>query len=85
MSDVLHTVTDLLEQVTDLPTDQIGPQSRFADLTSWTSLAALRLLTTVEDHFGLSLDLRSYLNAQRVEDLVRLIDDQLALAPEGAA
>jgi len=75
MAEVLTTVVDLLELVTDVPAEEIGGATRFDSLAGWTSLAALRLLTSVEDRFGLRLDLRAYFAAAEVADLVTLISE----------
>jgi acyl carrier protein len=73
MDDVLATVVGLIEQVTDAPAGEIGPESRFDALENWTSFAALRLLTLVEEAFGVGLDFRAYFAAAQVEDLTSLV------------
>jgi len=77
MSEVLSAVADLVEQITDVPVEEIGAASRFETLDNWTSLAALRLLTGVEDRFGVRLDLRAYFAANRVGELASLISAEL--------
>lgn len=84
MSEVLPTVVDLIEQVTDVPADEIGGESRFDALDNWTSFAALQLLMAIEDRFGVRLDLRSYLAWARVDQLAAgigaALDDAAAQA-----
>ena len=41
MPDLFTTVADLIEQVADVPAEQLSPDVRFATLTNWTSLEAL--------------------------------------------
>lgn len=67
--DLIHIIAD----VTDLPVPAVTPGSRFADLGGWSSLVALRLLTAVEQHFGISLDLRAYLDVETVGELSAMV------------
>jgi acyl carrier protein len=73
MPDVTAPIIDLIGQVTDVPAADIGPASRFEDLTNWNSLAALALLTAVEDRFGVKLDLRAYFAVTEVRELASLV------------
>lgn len=73
MSDVAATIADLIERTTGIPAGEIEPASRFAGMGNWTSLAALQLLTRIEDHFGIKLDLRAYFAVADVAGLVSLV------------
>lgn len=73
MSDLFTTVAGLIEQVADIPAEEISPDVRFASLSHWTSLEALRLLSALEDDLGVRLDLRTYLAVTAVGELVDLI------------
>ena len=73
MSDLYPDVVTLVEQVTEVAAEDIHTASRFVELDNWTSFAALRLLTAVEDQFGVRIDLREYLAANEVGELVALI------------
>ncbi|WP_329101285.1 acyl carrier protein [Micromonospora sp. NBC_01699] len=75
MSDVTGTVVGLVERVTESP--DISPASSFHSLADWTSLAALRLLTEIEDEFGVQLDLRTYLAVNDVGQLSDLVSTAL--------
>ncbi|MEU5695020.1 acyl carrier protein [Actinosynnema sp. NPDC020468] len=70
MSDVHDGVVELIGRVTDLPADRLGADVRFADLGDWTSYTALRLLTALEDRFGVRLDLERYFAVHDVGGLV---------------
>ena len=85
MDDVHQIVAGLIEQVTDAPADEITGDTRFDALDSWTSFAALRLLTLVEEAFGIGLDLRAYLALARVEDLASLVVDGMTEQQAGSA
>jgi acyl carrier protein len=73
MADVFAAVADLIGHMTDVPVEEISVESRFEDLDNWTSFAALRLLTGVEERLGVRLDLRGYLAVQHVGELVSLV------------
>ena len=70
----------LVAGVCDLPEPGIAPGTRFDGLANWSSLAALRLLTSVEEHFRIHLELRGYLAAETVEGLSEMVAD-LLVAP----
>ncbi|MFI5647881.1 acyl carrier protein [Kitasatospora sp. NPDC051705] len=75
-TDVTGALVGLVERVTGLP--GLSPASRFQQLENWTSLAALRLLTDVEDAFGVQLDLRTYFAVADVAGLGGLVTAALA-------
>ena len=81
MPDLFTTVADLIEQVADVPAEQLSPDVRFATLTNWTSLEALGLLAALEDELAVRLDLRAYLAVTAVGELVDLVAGEL----DGAA
>jgi acyl carrier protein len=85
MPDVFTIVVDLVEQVTDVPAEEIDGDVRFDTLDSWTSFAALQLLTAIEDRFEIRLDLRGYLACAHVEQLVSSVRGELAGAPAAGA
>ncbi|MEU6431030.1 phosphopantetheine-binding protein [Microbispora sp. NPDC046973] len=72
--DLVRIVAD----VTDLRPDVISLASRFNELGGWSSLAALRLLAAVEEHFQIRLDLRRYLRLDTVGALSDMIADLTA-------
>ncbi|MFE6753374.1 acyl carrier protein [Streptomyces sp. NPDC057684] len=63
----------VVSAVTDAPAGTLTGASRFDELDNWSSLAALRLLTAVEDAFGVRLNLRAYLATETVDGLARMI------------
>ncbi|MER7753818.1 acyl carrier protein [Kitasatospora sp. NPDC097643] len=76
LSDVTGRLVGLVEQVTELP--GLTTESRFQNLDNWTSLAALRLLTDIEDTFGVQLDLRAYFAIADIDQLSELVTSALA-------
>jgi acyl carrier protein len=75
MSEVTGAVVELVERVTEKP--DITEGSKFESMDNWTSLAALRLLTDIEDAFGVQLDLRAYFAVTDVGQLSSLITNTL--------
>jgi acyl carrier protein len=76
VSDITSTIVDLVEQVTEIP--DIALSSRFETMGNWTSLSALRLLTDIEDRFGVKLDLRAYFATADVGQLSTLVSTAMA-------
>lgn len=77
MPELVNVVTALVEQVAEVPAERLAPASRFESLDNWTSLAALRLLTGIEDELGVRLDLRRYMAVTDIGGLVDLIEEEL--------
>ncbi|MGC4853747.1 acyl carrier protein [Micromonospora sp. DT4] len=77
MPDLFTTVAGLIEQVADVPAEDISPDVRFTSLSNWTSLEALRLLSALEDDLRVRLDLRAYLAVTAVGELVDLVASEL--------
>ncbi len=73
MSEVFTGVADLVGQVTDLPAEDISAGARFDALANWTSYDALRLLTGIEEHFAVRLDLQEYFSIKDVGGLVAAV------------
>ena len=80
MPEVLTEITGMVSQVVDLPGEEISTDSRFDTLPEWSSYAALRLLTGIEQRFGVRLNLREYLSIRDVGGLA----DAVSLALAGA-
>jgi acyl carrier protein len=74
-------LTRLVAEVGDLPESRVVPDLRFTDLNRWGSLAALRLLTAIEETFDIHLDLRRYLVIETVGELSEMIAATVRPAP----
>ncbi|MDT0471402.1 acyl carrier protein [Streptomyces griseoviridis] len=77
MPDVMTTLPGLVARVTRHPADEITADSPFTGLGRWGSLVAVRLLATVEQAYGVRLDLRHYLTIRTVGELAAEIDRRL--------
>jgi len=72
-SDLLTPVTALVAQVADVPADGLDARSRFTGFAHWSSLAALRLLTLIEERLQVRLDLREYFATEDLGGLTALV------------
>lgn len=70
---VLHVLSDVLGE----PVDALLAQPILA-AHDWDSLASLEALAQLESRYGISLDLRSYHAARRVQDLAELVSAAVA-------
>jgi|GraSoiStandDraft_11_1057310.scaffolds.fasta_scaffold1416918_1 acyl carrier protein len=73
--ETLEFLREAIRDITDAPVEEVGPDARLAALGNWSSLAALRLLTTIEDSLGVWLDLREYLAVETVGELDTALRD----------
>ncbi|MBZ6093501.1 acyl carrier protein [Streptomyces olivaceus] len=69
MADVMTTLRPLVGKVTTVPHDEITAERRFEDLGRWGSLAAVRLLSAVEQQYGISLSLSAFMRIETVGEL----------------
>lgn len=66
-------VSDVLADVLDMPADDLTPDTAFADLEKWDSMAALEVLVQIEDAIGSQLDMSAYHMVRTVGELVELV------------
>ncbi|GAA3816091.1 hypothetical protein GCM10022226_41040 [Sphaerisporangium flaviroseum] len=73
MHDTLAGLTRLIVLVTREQDRPITADSRFEALGNWSSMTALRLLTLIEQRWGIALDLREYFAIETVGGLLDAI------------
>jgi acyl carrier protein len=78
MPDPFPELARLVAEVSDLPAVEVSPGLRFDAVAGWGSLAALRLLTATEEHFGIRLELRRYLDIETVDGLYEMVTNLLS-------
>lgn len=49
--------------------DLITPQTKFQELSSWDSLTAMSILTTIEEDYGIALSERDFKSMQTIEEV----------------
>jgi acyl carrier protein len=74
MSEIHPDLIRLVAQVVRATDDEVTPQSRFDSLDNWTSLTALRLLTMIEQRWGVAFDLRRYFAVETVGELAEQLE-----------
>jgi acyl carrier protein len=67
--DTYSMLLELIENITEQPADSLDRETRFDSLGNWSSTAAIRLLTKVEDTLGVDLELPKYLSVKTVGEL----------------
>jgi acyl carrier protein len=81
MREVPADLTRLIALVTRAQDRQITPDARFEALGNWSSLTALRLLTMIEQQWGIALDLREYFAIETVGGLADAIAGARSAGP----
>ncbi len=66
-------LADLIREIAGEPVTDIASDTRLSALDNWTSLAGLRLLSSIESDLGVWLDLRDYLAAETVGDIDAMV------------
>jgi acyl carrier protein len=81
-SEIAAEVVHMLAVELSVPETSLTPEQLLVDDLGLDSLAAVRLLSTVETHFGVELISTDYLEVRCVGDLIRFVERELAA--EGA-
>ncbi|MER7466110.1 acyl carrier protein [Streptomyces sp. NPDC097981] len=71
--ELMETLRPLVARVARHPAEELSADTRFETIGRWGSLAAMRLLATVEQTYGVQLDLRAYMRFATVGELAREI------------
>ncbi|MDA9121410.1 acyl carrier protein [Flavobacteriales bacterium] len=71
----LSTLQNFLEVFSSLfqERDVITADSNFRELEEWSSMQALIVIATIDEHFGVTIPERDFRAAQTVSDLYQLI------------
>ncbi len=67
-SEFLMHVNELLE----LPAGTLTGEEKLEDLEGWDSLSMMSFMTLVNDHLGVKLSPRQFVNCETVDDLLEL-------------
>ncbi len=66
-------VREVVAETFDLAPDDIGPEASAQTLAAWTSLAHLRLMTNVEQAFGLRLTMDEMTAMTNIPAIVQVL------------
>lgn len=75
----------MIAEVLDLPVSQVTPRLARGETGAWDSLNHLRLMTTVEQEFGVSFTMDEIMQVQTPDDLEQAIARQSVPPGSGAA
>lgn len=72
-------IADFLEKFADdlgCGRDEISAETRFRELSGWTSLQALMTLSMIEEEFGVLLKSEDFKNSSTLGELFQIICDR---------
>lgn len=76
VKDALAMLAELFEE----PPENVTPQARREDIEGWDSLGELSLMAEFDERFGITLDTETLDSFSIVDDLLRVLKDNQALA-----
>jgi acyl carrier protein len=76
VSDVITDLEQLFREVLDDDRIALRPELRPDDLAEWDSLAHVRLVASIEEHFDISFSIDEITPPETVADLVALIESK---------
>jgi len=62
----------LVDELLELPKGTLTGQERLEDLEGWDSLAMISFMALVDEHMGVKLSPRQFVNCERMSDLLDL-------------
>lgn len=63
---------ELLDELFELPAGTLKGTERLEDLEGWNSLGMMSFIALANEHFGVTLSPRQFLNCETVDDLIAL-------------
>jgi acyl carrier protein len=78
VSDVAEAIIGVLVDVLNAEPGSVTPDTAFAELANWDSMAALEVLVQIESDLQLQLSLLNYNELTTVNDLISLAEAELA-------
>lgn len=65
---------DVIKEVFPSSADVLGPETRYMELSDWNSMTALVLMTTLGEHFDVSVSPDEVTEHETLGDLFRFIN-----------
>lgn len=66
------------EQFSDPTETNFAPDTKFHDLSGWTSMTSLLVVTVIEENFGVLLSSEEFRNVTTIQELYDLIMEKKA-------
>jgi len=83
MTDLITPLKTLVAEAMDLAPADLPADGRYQDLADWNSLAALSLVTALEDEYGIVLNDGALKSAPTLEALATLVEARRAAGVAG--
>jgi len=77
---VSETVSRLVARTVRVPAAEVSPSDEFESFAGWSSVTALRLLVSLEETLGVTLDVSEYFAIQTVGELIGTLEARQANA-----
>jgi acyl carrier protein len=75
---ILAKVREAFKAAFDIDPQLVSMETTASDIPSWDSVGHLSLGATLEEVFGISLDVDDLMEMESVRDIVRIIDAKLS-------
>jgi acyl carrier protein len=69
-------IKDFVSIFDDVDADSVSMDTNFREIDEWSSLAALVLLTVMEDEYGVALNNKELTQAKTVKDIFLLVENK---------
>ena len=76
MNDIFEKIASIIEDVADIPKDEIETNSSFMDDLDLASLEIMSIVSKLEKEFSIKLSEDDLLSIETVEDLINLISEK---------
>jgi acyl carrier protein len=77
MDDIIVSLKNIIEDITDIPKDEINIDSALIDDLDLSSLEALAVLSEIENHFSISIPESELVSIATIEELAKLVERKI--------
>ena len=70
---IMEKVFNLIADILNVSVDSISNELAVGDIPEWDSLAHMRIISSLEAEFGVSLDIEQILEIEDVEDIIEAV------------
>ena len=76
MNDTLKKVVSIIEDITDIPNDEIEENSSFIEDLDLSSLEIMSVVSSIEKAFSIKISEKEMMSIETVGDLLKLIESK---------
>ncbi len=77
MDDIIVSLKNIIEDITDIPKDEINIDSALIDDLDLSSLEVLAVLSEIENHFSISIPESELVSIATIEELAKLVERKI--------